>query len=220
MKNRHFYLEFILISCFFLIPPLFVNQIRSFSVSWNSLLFIIFELFIAIFLYTQNEKNDSTHKNQIKLFSFLVNQGLTLLVFGLLCLSSVIFNILAYYVKSEDIEVILPQKASEYFLYIIVFLMSAFFEEVLYRKFLPESLIRFCNFIRNEKILRIAKWSAEIIAVLVFAFAHRYLGYLAVLNAFVSGIILRLCYIKSKSIFPGFIAHAAYNIFSCLILMK
>ena len=86
---------------------------------------------------------------------------------------------------------------------------GAFYEEVLYRQFLPE----FMALIAGEKINRkLVFYGTEFLALLLFAFAHRYQGWISVVNSFLCGTVLRLCYKKTSSVLPGAAAHAVYNL--------
>lgn len=92
---------------------------------------------------------------------------------------------------------------------------GAFYEECLYRAFLPDvSLLllagtREAFFLRHEKVLTAV---TEGICALLFAFSHRYLGIPAVINALLCGIVLRRCYTKTGRILCGTAAHCCYNL--------
>ena len=81
---------------------------------------------------------------------------------------------------------------------------GAFYEEVLYREFLPETAI----LLGAGGRLRIA---AEVTVIAVFAFSHLYMGIPAVVNAALCGTVLRLCFVKTGSVAAGFLAHFTYN---------
>ena len=59
----------------------------------------------------------------------------------------------------------------------------------------------------------------EIITIILFALGHKYLGIFAVINACIACVILRICYIKTKNIFAGTIAHFMYNFVSLLLFL-
>ena len=83
--------------------------------------------------------------------------------------------------------------------------VGAFYEEVIYREFLPETLLSFTG---ERKIPGII---AECSCIIIFALSHRYLGLMAVINALLGGIALRICRRKSLSIWAGTAAHFLYN---------
>lgn len=94
---------------------------------------------------------------------------------------------------------------------------AAAFEECLYRLYLPESfqfLIENTKLkSKNARFYKIFQIAAEILCVLLFALAHRYLGILAVLNALFAGSVLRRL-AKQTNIICSWLVHSLYN---CLI---
>ena len=64
-------------------------------------------------------------------------------------------------------------------------------------------------FVKHEKALTAI---VEGSCALLFAFSHRYMGIPAVINALLCGIVLRICYKKTGSIFCGTAAHGCYNL--------
>ena len=219
MKKHSFIVEitiFLLIFIFFAIPPLFYPLNNDFNVTfswifpWRNLILCLFSVIIYI-LYNDNS------------FSFI---KLLPVVFtlGLLFFCSLIFKAIdVLLVKTESkIQVDLPQNFIEWLFCILGFLFSAFYEEVLYRFYLCESLIKFVDLRASTKKSTVStfriKIVCEIVIALLFAFAHLYLGWLSVINALAAHIILRITYKKSKGIWAGFIAHFIYNIISLILL--
>ena len=103
-------------------------------------------------------------------------------------------------------------------------IFAAFFEEVIYRFYLPRA---FCEIFGKIKIFRNSDVAqnnqrlsvfCEGLALLLFGLGHIYLGILGFLNALVCGAALRLCMIKTKSLWIPFGIHAVYNFLSFLIL--
>ncbi|MBP5464964.1 MAG: CPBP family intramembrane metalloprotease [Treponema sp.] len=99
---------------------------------------------------------------------------------------------------------------------------GAFYEECLYRAFLPDIALillagarkgisgtREAFFLRHEKALTAVTEGA---CALLFAFSHRYLGIPAVINAMLCGAVLRRCYTKTGRILCGTAAHCCYNL--------
>lgn len=108
-----------------------------------------------------------------------------------------------------------PDNSKSVFFCSLNFLFSAFYEESLYRFFLPEALLYFT---RNCKDRKMAAIDCEIISCMLFALGHIYLGILSVINAALAYIVLRICYKKTESIIPGTLAHFLYNL-SQLVLI-
>jgi membrane protease YdiL (CAAX protease family) len=135
------------------------------------------------------------------------------IAFILLCAINLFLNLIAYiypnFCEEQITKTDFKFSAVSFFLLALQFIISAFYEESVYRLFLPESLIklfpRFYTFI-------------EFFVVLAFSLGHRYLGILAVINAFLSGIVLRLLFIKTKTIIPGAAVHIIYNSLSFMLL--
>ena len=119
---------------------------------------------------------------------------------------------------------------------IVNFACASFYEEALYRLYLPESirailedlLPKRINKSENENTLqkknavnehgsRNIFLISEISAVSLFALSHRYLGLPAVANAFFAGIVLRICCKKSKTLWTNTVSHFAYNMLSLVL---
>ena len=111
-------------------------------------------------------------------------------------------------------EKIQLQKSVFYQLFqIFGILVYAFYEEAMYRYFLPTSIGKNLSIISKSENSQ--KWIftlSEIIALLLFSFGHLYMGIFAVLNGFFAGIALRFLVWKSKSVFPSTIIHFIYNL--------
>ena len=90
-----------------------------------------------------------------------------------------------------------------------------FNEEVIYRFYLSDKLYQLLSIKFHRKFIR---WFCEILALICFAIAHIYLGWLAVLNAALAHIFLRRCYLKSGRLWQPVLAHCIYNIVSIIIL--
>ncbi len=142
---------------------------------------------------------------------------------GLLFFFSLIFKAFEFiFLKNESgLNVDLPQNFVAWLFCILGFIFSAFYEEVLYRFYLCESIIKFIETKASEKTFTFKRNIGlffEIVIALLFAFSHLYLGWLSVVNAFAAHIILRITYKKSGAIWAGFIAHFIYNIISLILL--
>jgi membrane protease YdiL (CAAX protease family) len=91
---------------------------------------------------------------------------------------------------------------------------AAFFEEILYRAYIPAKLRFF--FPRKLSALRIP----EIFSVFLFAAAHLSGGVFSALNALFAGAALQICFAKTKSVVLTGSVHAAYNIAVLFFLAK
>lgn len=215
MKIHSFLYEisfFSLIFLFCIVPSFFVfnpSEVTTFTVwqfPFQGLLLFCFAIFLYFFI---NRKWDFS-LNAILPFSFCL---------GLLFFFSLIFKAISFFFKNTsvagNISVELPVTFVQWIFCILSFLFSAFYEEILYRFYFPDALIRILQYKWNNKIIIII---CEVLGLLVFSFGHIYLGWLSVLNATCAHIILRMTYKKSKTIWAGFFAHFIYNIISLILL--
>jgi len=260
MNKHYFFAEFIFLSIFFLMPPLFRSAVTYTALSspqWH-FSYMIFPCFvIALILYVQYNRIMSDKKLKCNFLSLIILSGYLLITFGELCVTSAIVETVSIFQnRTSSRTVVLPHTNFQLLLYLLSFLLSAFYEEILYRMYLPfalaaieerlSSLKKITSPVANyggwsfRKVLqtgfiplihlkrldtklsaRIKKTASflftEAVPVLVFAFSHRYLGMPAVLNALIAGIFLRICFLKSGSIFSGFAAHFLYNIFMLVL---
>ncbi len=218
MKIKYLLIEFLLIFVVLVVPPLLITKPQETSqvlvFSWVT----VEQLVIAIFLTVQVKKIIKTEKKD---FIFCISKatitfGALMTVYALMELTDVLTKTL-----SKDSPVLADNANWTGFrliFSIINLAVSALYEESLYRVYLPETalfLISKTNIKKNPQLL------VEILCVAIFALSHRYLGFLAVLNAAMGGLLLRLCYRSCNNLIPGWAAHFTYNLtlilFSLLI---
>lgn len=222
MKKYGLYLEFIFICCIFILPPLFAspagNADLDFSFSWFSAI----SFSAALYVFFKYEYSEKEHKG-FNFFNFLLSAGRVFLYFGLLVLVHILITAIEFYLKPE-----LPNQAIEVnflkiFLITVNFIARAFYEENIYRLYLPSALHCFIEkfygsfFLKQSEGFKVhfflmADSVIEIFCIAVFALSHRYLGFLSVINAFVCGAILRYCVKKSNTVLTASCSHALYNI--------
>ena len=228
--KKHTYIPEILIFCLILfgciIPPFLItssslseNNFSNWTFPWQSLCHAIFAAVLFVISKKIINAPSSDSKNQVEskkvyfLLYFIIPMTLT---FGSLFSISLILKFFSI-IFNEKTEILVekPDSFLAALFCIINFACAAFYEEVIYRFYFPQTLIRFFKLKSNRKILEVI---AEIIGALVFAFAHLYLGYISVINAFAAHIVLRLCYKKCNNIWAGYFAHFIYNIISLILL--
>ncbi len=240
MFLKGLFIQYLITIIAFVIPPFFnsnefsIERLISFSP------FIIFQILISVLYFLQyikikrqnlleknillkqktaevSESNLSETNKTVRIINFLKYTSITL---GLLLLTHCAFQFLQIiFVSSqnntlENLNGNLKEKIKT-FHWIIIFanlLASAFYEEIIYRMFLPEYLQLFCKNIKSCKAKKILVFICEFLVILCFAFSHFYLGIIPVFNAFICGLILRICFIKSDGISSGFCAHFVYNL--------
>ena len=218
MKKKYILLEFIIVFFILVLPPI----LRVFSqktpnpqnISF-SLQSVIFQLSTAIILYILSynrnyriSKTESSHFSKIVLFLCWLP-----ITFGLLMVSYAIIQAIYMLIPHTDAY---QRFSSPLTLSIVIqIIVAAFYEETLYRMYIPNTLLFLA-----EDITRSAKGKSiislplfiEVITIILFSLPHRYMGWVGVLNAFVAGIILRVCAIKTYGIKTGTMSHLSYNL--------
>lgn len=207
MKKRYILAEFLVVFVFLLIPPIFADKGAYLSEEFS--FSVLAEFFIAAILQFQFKiENKCEKKSANEKFILLVNSlkwGALTLGFLMLIFAAVHAFCFAFKISSAQTEILLknPENFSSWIFLIFTLAAGAFFEEAVYRQFVPETL---------NSLLGKWKIPVEIFSVLIFALAHRYLGWISVCNAAFCGAVLRLCRIKTDSIVPSFAAHFIYNL--------
>ena len=210
MKKRYILIEFLLVLAFLAVPPVFVSHGTGLSQAGTFNASVLYQLLISVILFFQFLKLKPAEKSKAKIFRFLfhgtITLGILMIIFALMQSIELLFS--NEEMKSQNFMPDVDGPLSILFLTLAV-VCGAFYEEVLYRQFLPE----FMALIAGEKINRkLVFYGTEFLALLLFAFAHRYQGWISVVDSFLCGTVLRLCYKKTSSVLPGAAAHAVYNL--------
>lgn len=210
MKKRYILIEFLLVLAFLAVPPVFVSHGTGLSQAGTFNASVLYQLLISVILFFQFLKLKPAEKSKAKIFRFLfhgtITLGILMIIFALMQSIELLFS--NEEMKSQNFMPDVDGPLSILFLTLAV-VCGAFYEEVLYRQFLPE----FMALIAGEKInMKLVFYGTEFLALLLFAFAHRYQGWISVVNSFLCGTVLRLCYKKTSSVLPGAAAHAVYNL--------
>lgn len=224
MKLHRFFFEilvFFAIFIAFVLPPILnVQRDTLLQFEWNFPWNYVFLGIIAffIFLYETNPKNknelsNENTKNNVKTFILA-----TIFTFISLSFIAFILESIAFMTKQsqQNVSISPINSKTDLFYCILKFCLAAFYEEVLYRLYLPEQLKRFLKNTPN-KITHI--YIPEVITIILFALGHAYLGIFAVINACIACVILRICYLKTQNIFASTIAHFMYNFTSLLLFI-
>ena len=210
---------FSIVFLFFVIPPLFnTNAPQEVFSSWQFPFIQLILFFLSLVLLFINDNIFFDFKAQKHSFSYrLVFPAI--FCFCVLCGISFLINGLSIIISHNTIQegIIPPTDFKGWFFCGLTFLFSAFFEETIYRFFLPESLRNFCKTKKNPEPKSIYV-IIEIITALLFAFSHRYAGVFSVVNALFAHIALRICRQKTGSIYAGFAAHFIYNITAFMLI--
>ena len=218
-KSRFFfYLLFFYVFLFIVLPPILSQFfLKGSSVTIGKYPLSTFILaFISILIYLFSRKGlVFEEKFESKKLAFFQYSASAMTTFGILCLSSVIFESLSYFFKMDSgiANVLFPKSFWQTINFILGVICAALFEEIIYRFYLPlafKELFIKSKFYNNPKLSVIT----EFIAILLFALPHLYLGFLGFLNALVCGFALRMCMIKTRSLWICLAVHGAYNFFA------
>lgn len=163
--------------------------------------------------------------------------------FGFLCAMQAFFEFLGFVLKVGHGTIIsLPGNINiaQVLSWSAALFASAFYEETLYRAYLPFSMKRiFCKKWRSQKEClnvedeikaetdctqngkrsRFFDAAFEIVAISIFGFSHLQNGILAVANALVAGFLLRRCAMRTGGIKAGFFAHFLYNALTLALMI-
>ena len=219
MQNRFFSTEFFIILLFFVLPPIVFAQAlpaeRTMGYSW--LTFALAGL--AAVLLWQMLHSDVWNRTCLdgnKLWRRLMDQAECLIAFGALVVTAIAFEVLNRFVLngSTETKLFLPESAAGWVNVILGTICATFYEEVLYRMYLPKAAVTVLSrrkaakdTVPSKKIIR----ACEVFTIVLFALAHRYAGWISVANAFIGGAILRRCYRRTNALWTNIVAHAAYN---------
>ena len=208
--------------CLFVIPPLFPGSAptRAFS-SWTFPIKPLCYAAIA-FALLRFSFPPSAERSKADAFRF-VQTGWAIASFGSLCvIASVVELSVRFSDGKANLHPSLPSSIAETFFCIANFACASFYEEAIYRLYLPETL----GAILKDVFLKSKKWKkraetavriSETLSVIAFALSHRYLGLPSVVNAFFAGIMLRICCKKSGTLWTNTAAHFAYNMLSLVL---
>lgn len=211
---------FSLVFLFFIIPPLFnrVSPAEVFS-TWNFPLQQLMLFCLSIILLFINDALCINIKSQKHSISYrLIFPSIFCLC--ILCSISFLINGLSIIISHNSIQQKLssPSDFKGYVFCVLTFVFSAFYEETIYRFYLPETLKLFINSENNPRLQKVMIFAAETVTALLFAFAHLYAGPFSVTNALLAHLVLRICIKKTKSIYAGFTAHFLFNIITFILL--
>ena len=228
MKKYVFWIVFFYVLLFLVIAPIifqFFGERQEAVVAYYP--FVVFlNGGIAFLIYYFALKGRIFEKHVLRVKKpFFVYSSCALVSFGILCLSSVIFETISYFfeIGGGIQKVIFPSSFLGWINFFFGVFFAAFFEEVIYRFYLPRAfreifgkikIFRNSDVAQNNQRLSVF---CEGLTLLLFGLGHIYLGILGFLNALVCGAALRLCMIKTKSLWIPFGIHAIYNFLSFLV---
>lgn len=212
--------EILVVLVFFVFPSIFissdksVNELPSFSIVqilYYSVLcayFFIRSKMLNSSLFGNSEKSPKSKKCK-KVFRYV---GFSLLTIIFLFANGVFWQKVS---GLEQLPFSFPNKLFDFAQLIVGLFVFAFFEESLFRFFLPLS----AKSIFIKKIQTLSKQKQIFVNLLIeaaivalFSLCHRYLSLFAVANAFFAGLALRFLSKKMPSLFLCATVHFLYNL--------
>ena len=230
MQKRFFSTEFVVILLFFVLPPIvFVKtpgaeQMAHFSWSTFALAALAGGLLWQIRRGIHGNPRDDTD-GRVRLWRVLMDQAAALVTFGALIVVAIVFEVLGRFVLSvpDTVRILPPETALGWTNVILGTVCAAFYEEVLYRLYLPDAIKVVCarkNTPPESTRAKRISFLCEATAIVLFALAHRYAGFLAVLNAFLGGMLLRRCFVRTGALWTNVTAHTAYNFVMLMLVIE
>ena len=216
-------LEYCIIIVVFVLPPIFSHAGPDFSGEKNIPPFLPLGALTvyaaaAVFLYLRTERRSKIFGIS-EAFSFKRILSLVykmVVCYCALIVSALFWNYIAKITgKTELPPFNLPTTFNKRLLLFASAIVLASYEEMLFRFFLPERGLAIVKSIASayEKPEQpVAVIAAELIPIVLFALAHRYLGIYAVCNALCAAVILRFALYKKMHIAVLCAVHSAYNI--------
>lgn len=137
----------------------------------------------------------------------------------------VFFVLPPIFVRKKMADIFVYKGAINNFLFVFKVIFLAFYEEFIYRMYLPFRIKSF--YAIEHKPSKTVFFAAEIVPAVLFAAAHSYLGFYNTLYALAAGFIFRFiyCFFKNKinaaaALGILSILHSGHNIFWLYFLSK
>lgn len=218
-KNLFAYFVFFYVLVFIVLPPVFggffFERPNDFEAHYPFSVF--FSAGVSLLIYVLSLKGRIIEKPFLRQKQpFFVYSSSILCCFGILCFSTAVLEIAAFLLKIDAgiHKIIFPDTLLGFLNFFLGVICAAFSEEVIYRFYLPHALktVALKKFRNNPK-----QWLiCEAAALLLFALGHVYLGVLGFFNALICGTALRICMVRTKSLWIPFAIHCVYNFLSFL----
>lgn len=215
MKKLSFYIiavQIILVVYFIL--PSFCVKSNTLSLQYTLSELIVFSLLIVFCLYFT------------KSFSSLKSKNLPPLEYIKLVLIAVCAIVVPQFAAKTFFPqfyrlplIIVPETNFEKIVQFISIIVAAVFEEILYRVFLPESVLYLinCANIKKPETEKFIKLAAEFSVAVLFAVQHMYMGAAGVVTAFTAGLSFRWITVATGSPLLSILIHCANNLLTLLL---
>ena len=195
--------------CFIL--PSFNVKSNTISLQYSLSELIVFSLLI-VFCYCFTKSF-----SPLKSYTLPPVEYVKLLLLAVFALAVPVFVIKKFFPQLYKIPVIItPQTTLQKVLFAVSVIIAAAFEEVLYRYFLPESVLYLTGKINISKpaAKNAVRCIAETAVTVLFAAQHAYLGPAGIINAFSAGAAFRLITVRTGSPLFSLILHCLNNFLS------
>ena len=216
MKRLYIFFEiliFFLICGFIIIPPFFtpritdISQVFNWTFPWVQAGFAVF----CLVLYCFTRKIFCSQK---KIFYP------SMLCLAILICSALILKFISS--KTSDFSALpannfVTETALDGIFCFLTFLFGAIWEEIIYRYYFTDALKRLLGYTKMPDG-RVTFFITEGLGLLVFAFAHLYMGPLSLIHAAIAHVVLRVLYKKTGLIWNGVLIHFVFNIISLILL--
>lgn len=216
MKRLYIFFEiliFTLICAFIIIPPFFtpritdISELFTWTFPWAQAGLCIFCIVLYFF----------TRKSFCRPKRFFYPSMLCLAI--LICTALIIKFISSRTGGTTALpsKSLLPQTALQGIFCFLTFLFGAVYEEIIYRYYFTDALKRLLSYTKLPDS-RGTFYITEGLGLLVFAFAHLYMGPLSLINAALAHVVLRILYKKTGLIWNSVLIHFVFNIISLILL--
>lgn len=216
MKRLYIFFEiliFTLICAFIIIPPFFtpritdISQLFTWTFPWAQAGFAFF----SIVLYFFTRKIFCSQKK--------------IIYPSMLCLAILICSaLLLKFISSKTggstalpTNKFLTETALDGIFCFLTFLFGAIWEEIIYRYYFTDALKRLLGYTKMPDG-NVIFFITEGLGLVVFAFAHLYMGPLSVIHAAIAHVVLRILYKKTGLIWNSVLIHFVFNIISLILL--
>lgn len=216
MKRLYIFFEiliFTLICAFIIIPPFFtpritdISQLFTWTFPWAQAGFAVFCIVLYFFtrkIFCSQEK---------------------IIYPSMLCLAILICSalILKFISSKTGGSTALPtnkfltETALDGIFCFLTFLFGAIWEEIIYRYYFTDALKRLLGYTKMPDG-NVIFFITEGLGLVVFAFAHLYMGPLSVIHAAIAHVVLRILYKKTGLIWNSVLIHFVFNIISLILL--
>ena len=210
MKKLSFYIIAvqIFLLVYFILPSFYVKS-NTLSLQYTLSELIVFSLLIVFCLYFTKSFSTLKRKN---LPPLEYTKFLLIAVCAIVVPQFAVKTFFPQFYRQPLILV--PETILEKIRQFVSIIVAAVFEEVLYRVFLPESVLYLinCANIKKPETEKFIKLTAEFSVAVLFAVQHMYMGAAGVVTAFTAGLSFRWITVTTGSPLLSMLIHCVNNL--------